>query len=222
MATRSAGTRASKRPRCSHVDAEGIQIPAVHADDAGARLERAVELGRRVDLDQCVEPRLSRGSQQRGETLRCQRPHDEQHGGGAGRARLQHLELVENEILPQQRHGDRRRGRSKVVHRPAEVRLVGQHRDRRRAVAGIERRALRGIEVLPDHARRGRPPLHLRDHRDTIAPERASERRRRRARFRPPARARRGALAARPDRGGWSRGSGRAKRPSCPSASLRV
>ena len=66
-ATRSAGTRASRSQASRGVDAEGVEVAAVDADDLGAGVERAVELGRGVDLDQRVErpPRAAQAEQRR-------------------------------------------------------------------------------------------------------------------------------------------------------------
>ena len=53
--------------------------------------------------------------EQRLEPLARQRPNDEQHRRGARGASLHHLQLVEDEVLPQDRDGDFRGGRAEIA-----------------------------------------------------------------------------------------------------------
>ena len=224
-AIRSAGTRASSSQAAAtsirKVSRSRLFTPMIGAPAASAgRAPRAV-----CTSTSASSPAAPVAREQRRRPRGRERPHDEQHRGGARGPRLDDLQLVENEILPEHRHRDRGRGRgAQIVDRAAEVGPVGEHRDRRGAMRGVERGSLGGIQILPDRARRGRAPLHLGDDRARARRRSAArERRGRRPASRPRARAR--APPAREARGarvGWRPGFRPKSRASCPSARIRV
>ena len=72
-----------------------------------------------------------------------ERGDDQQHRVGAGRARLVQLVGVDDEVLAQHRQRAAARARAQVLERAAEVRPLGQHRQRDRAAALVGARRSR-------------------------------------------------------------------------------
>ena len=94
--------------------------------------ECASEFALVVNFKKRIQSGGLRGGVQRGDFLVVERPHDDENGTGAGLARLQHLNGVNEKIFPNA--GQRRRvfsevrsNRDKVVESAAEIVFVGEH-----------------------------------------------------------------------------------------------
>ena len=136
---------ARRRRRRMHL--ERAQVAAVHADDRRAGVERA----RRARRASCTStsaasPSVAAPPRAAAELAIVERGDDQQHGVGAGGARLDDLELGDDEVLAEQRQIDGRAHRAQVIERAVEERRLGQHRDRRGA----------GARVRPARSRPGR------------------------------------------------------------------
>ena len=113
------------------------------------------------------------------EALRGERADDKQDGGGARRAGLEDLHLVEDEVLAEHRHGNAPGDQAKIAERAAEERAVRQHGDRRGAGGGIARRERDRVEIFADRSDAGRSALYLRNDGHLGSGQRALERLRR-------------------------------------------
>ena len=127
---------------------------------------------------------------------------DQQDRVGADRARLEHLPGVDDEVLAQRRQRGRRACRREIRRRALEERRVGQHAQRRGAVALVAGRDLGRPEVFAQHALARARLLDLGDHRGVAGVD-ATPQARRRSRAphrspRPRARTRRGRAVAAP------------------------
>ena len=92
--------------------------PTIRAPSA----QRPFQLGVVVGLDEHVEPELDGEGVQVGEQrVVGERGDDEQHRVGADGPGLEHLHLVDDEVLAQDRHVDRRASGVEVGDRAAEV-----------------------------------------------------------------------------------------------------
>ncbi len=155
------------------VDLERAQVAVVEPDQPGAAGEGAVELARVVDLDERLEADLERPLDQPREPLGRMEDREQQDEVGAGRAEHRELDLLDHEVLGQDRDGDGGPDRPQVVDRTAEPVRLAQDRDRRRAAglvgagarddvlvgrgdpAGRRRRALDLGDEVEARARRG-------------------------------------------------------------------
>ena len=143
-------------------------MPTMRGADRDGPLDLALVVG----LDQHGEAELERERVQVGEqAVVGERGDDEQHRVGADASRLEHLHLVDHEVLAQRRERGRLARGLQVGDRAAEERIVGEHRERGRAPGFVQPgRALR-IEVGSELTLRRRAPLDLRDHGEvTVGP----------------------------------------------------
>ena len=106
-------------------------MPSTSASMSSARSSSSLV----VDLDQHVEVERARLAVQVGEVVVVERGDDQQDRVGAGRRRLVELVGVDDEVLAQDRQVGGRARRLQVLERAAEVRLLGEDRDRRGAAA---------------------------------------------------------------------------------------
>ena len=123
-----------------------------------------------MDLDEHGQPqRASRAMQSRQRRV-VERADDEQHGVGAGQARLEQLVFVDDEILAQHRHVDGRADGGEVSQRAVEERRLGQHRNGYRAARRVGLGSRDRVVVLGQDPAGRRPPFALRDHVDGARP----------------------------------------------------
>ena len=121
---RSTSTLKSRRSRLLIADRSRRRAPARAAARRGRAPRRARPARARA------RPRAARAS-----SRRLERGDDQQHRVGARGARLVQLVGVDDEVLAQQRQRAGRARRAEVRERAAEVRPLGEHRDRDRAAA---------------------------------------------------------------------------------------
>ena len=105
-----------------------------------------------------------------------ERADHEQHRVRARDLRLVELVRVDREVLAQDRQLGGGARLAQVRERPAEVRLLGEDRDRRRAAALVGDHDVRAAPAVADRPRRGRAALVLRDHRRAGTRQRLRER----------------------------------------------
>ena len=177
---------------------------------SASMLERRLELLVVVDLDEAVEVELARLGVELLELVAARARDDQQHRVGAVGRRLVELVAVDDEVLAQDRQAGGRARRAQVVERAAEVRLLGQDRERRRAAALVGARRPRATSAPgADVAGARRAALELGDQREPGPGQRLVERPRR-------PRARRDARSScgerRPARGAARRPRGRRRR----------
>jgi len=80
---------------------KGFEIAAVHADDVGATLQRALQLVFIVDFAQRIELQSRGKIQQPPKSLIVERRQDQQNGVGMVGAGFCDLKLVDDEVLAQ-------------------------------------------------------------------------------------------------------------------------
>ena len=97
-----------------------------------------------MDLDQAVEVEAARLVVELAQLVVVEGADDQQHRVGAVDRRLVELVGVDDEVLAQDRQVAGGAGRAQVLERAAEVALVGEHRERRRAAALV------GADLLGD------------------------------------------------------------------------
>src|SRR5581483_1211000 len=154
---------------------EGAEIAVVDAEDVAAGSGGERELVLVVRLDQGLEPELARVPRERPHLGEIEDGGDEENGVRARGARFVDLVAVDHEVLPQDRHVDRRAHRRKVGERASEELAVRQDGDRRRARGGVGAGDRDRVVRLAQDALRRRPPLALRDHGGAARGERAAE-----------------------------------------------
>ena len=153
-----------------------VEVAVVDPDHLGVGLQRPLQLALVVDLDQAVEVERARLVVERAQVLVVEGADDQQHRVGAVHRRLVELVGVDDEVLADDRQAAGGAGRAQVLQRAAEVRLVGEHRERRRAAAlvGADLGG-DGRRVGGDLAGAGRAPLELGDQREPGAHQRLVE-----------------------------------------------
>ncbi len=119
------------------VDLERPQVPVVEPDQPRAAGKGALQLALVVDLDEWLEPDLACPLDETGEPPRRMEDREEQDQIGAGGAEERELDLLDHEVLGEDRDGDRRADRSQVVDRAAEPVRFAEDRDRRRAAGFV-------------------------------------------------------------------------------------
>ena len=135
---------------------EVLEVAVVDADHVGVDLERRLELVRRREIS-TIASRSSAPATvvERRELRRARSDADhEQHRVGAGRLRLVELVGVDREVLAQDRQVGGGARLAQVVERAAEVGLLGEDRERRRAAALVGAHDLGAARALADR----RPP----------------------------------------------------------------
>src|SRR6185312_2093825 len=110
------------------------------------------------------------------ELARFERGDDQQDRVGPDGRRLVELIVVDDEVLAQDRQARRLARLAQILERPAEVRTLGQDRQRGGAGALVGTDDLRHGRALADRARRRRAALVLGDHADAGMHERLGER----------------------------------------------
>ena len=148
------------------VDVEGLEVAGVDADQLGAQRDRTLGLGLVVHLDQHGQAELAGLVVQPAQVVVGQRRDDEQHEVGAGRAALEELVALDDEVLAQQRGLDRGADRPQVVEAAAEPALLGQHADRGGPARGVRRGERGGVGDVGEVALARAAPLDLGDHAD--------------------------------------------------------
>ena len=112
MTSRSSGTSSRSRAGAIDVDVERPQVAVVEPDEAGPGRERPVELAVVVDLDERLEPELEGLRDEAGQAARRVEDREQQDEVRAGRAEQRQLELLDDEVLGQDRDADRRPDRA--------------------------------------------------------------------------------------------------------------
>ena len=131
------------------------QVARVHADEARARMDRSPERGRFVGLDERLHAETPRELDEAVERHVVERFGDEEDEVGAERARLEELQLVDDDVLREQRDLHRRAHRSEVVQAAAPVPRLREDRDRGGTRGRVRERLPRGIDARVQHARGG-------------------------------------------------------------------
>ena len=141
----------SRCPLDVHV--ERPQVAVVEPDESRPGRQRAVELAGVVDLDQRLEADLEGALDEPGEPLRRMQDGQQQDEVRAGGPQHRQLDVLDDEVLGQDRDGDRRPDRPQVVHRPAEPVRLAQDGDRGGAAGLVGPGARDDVLVV-----RGDPP----------------------------------------------------------------
>ena len=153
-----------QRFRGGGADFERPQIAVVDADDPGAGVERNLELGGVMDLDEHVELERGRMIVQHFQFDRPERADDQQHRVGSGRFRLQQLVFRDDEVLSQDRDVDDGADALQMLERAVEKRRLREYRNRRRSGRGVfSGDVLRHVRVA-EHPARRRAALALGNH----------------------------------------------------------
>ena len=108
---------------------ERPQVAVVQADDPGAARDGRLDLGRVVGLDERLEPDLERSLDQSRQRLGLVEARQEQDEVRAGRAQHRELDLLDDELLGEDRDADRGAHGPQVRDRTAEPVGLAQHRD---------------------------------------------------------------------------------------------
>src|SRR5690606_31673399 len=116
-----------------------------------------------MHFDEDIHTKLVSGGFQIGSFRIIERRHYEEDADRAKRARLHHLIGIDHEILAKDGERHRRPRRNEILIRALEIGNVRQHRKAGRAALGIGFGEQRRIEIIADHAFRGRGFLDLRD-----------------------------------------------------------
>ena len=162
---RSFGTRGARRSLTASVVSKVRRSRLLMPIEARRELQRPVELGLVVDLDQHVHAESSAASSSVARVVVADRRHDDQDAVGAERARLVHLIGLVHEILAEHRQVDGRARGDEVLRRALEERRVGEHREAGRAARLVGAGERRRIEVGADQALRRARLLDLGDQR---------------------------------------------------------
>jgi len=172
-----------QRERGVEARLEGLEVAVVDADDGRAERHGPVELRGGMHLDEGGQADALGGVVEIAEPRVIESRHDQQHRIGACGARFPELVLVEYELLAEKGKVHGRAHGDEVTENAAEVLLVGEDGDRRRARPRVDPRLGRGIESGVQRASGGRGLLHLRDEPDAARgrrPQRGLELSRRR------------------------------------------
>ena len=117
-----------------------------------------------MDLDERLERERTGALVQGRQLVVLERGHDQQHGVGAGDARLVQLVGVEDEVLAQDRQLAGRAGDAQILQRALEMRSLREHGQRARPPALIRAHDALDVRALAQRPRRGGAPLELGDH----------------------------------------------------------
>ncbi len=144
--------RHQRRQPLGHLERgdEGLEVAVVDADERRLELERALELGGVVHLEQHVHAVPDRsGLDLRGRAI-VERRHDDEDAVGAHRARFRHLIRLVHEVLAQHRQVGCRAGGDEELGRALERGAVGEDREAGGAARLVGPRQRRRIEVGAD------------------------------------------------------------------------
>ena len=155
-----------RRPLDVHL--EGPQVAVVEADEACTARQRTLELSRVVHLDERLHPELERPLDETRQPAGGVQDGEQQDEVSARRPEQRQLDLLDHELLGQDREGDGRPDRAQVVERAAEPVRLAQDRDRGGATrlvgSGASDEVVAGRSDPPGRRRR---PLELGDQVET-------------------------------------------------------
>ena len=146
------------------VDVERPKVAVVESDEARPGSDRRIDLARIVGFDERLETDVHRDLDQAGELLRRVEHSEQEDEVGAGRAQDRQLDVLDDEILGEDRHGHRGTHGTQVVDGATEPMRLAQDGDRRGTTGFIG--ASSGDDVVAtgrDPAGRRRFPLDLGD-----------------------------------------------------------
>ena len=103
MTSRSSGTSSRSRAARSTSTSSGSQVAVVQADEPGAAGERALELARVVDLDERLQAQLEGALDEPGEPPGRMEDGEQQDEVRARRSQHRELDLLDHELLGQDR-----------------------------------------------------------------------------------------------------------------------
>src|SRR6185503_19761911 len=106
------------------------QVAVVDADDAGVRRARPLQLGLVVGLHDRLQPDLQRTVDEPGEPLRRMEYGQEQDEVRASGAEMRELDVLDDELLGEDRDADGSPNGPQVVDRATEPVRLAQHGDR--------------------------------------------------------------------------------------------
>ena len=129
-----------------------------------------------MGLDQRLQPEVARLGDELGEARRRVEDREQQHEVGAGGAEEVELPGIDDEVLGEDRDGDRGTDRAQVVDRAAEPVRLAQDRDRRGAAGGVRAGAGDDVVRRGDVAGGRRAALDLGDEVEAGRGERADDR----------------------------------------------
>ena len=147
IATTSGGITFASRSPTPRSSSNEPRSRALTPDDPRTHAERPFQLGVVVGLDEHVEPELDgQGVQVGQQGVVGERRGDEQDCVRADGPGLEHLHLVDDEVLAQHRDVDRGASSVEVGDRPTEVSGVGQDRETRCTARAVRSRGPRRVE----------------------------------------------------------------------------
>ena len=122
------------------------EVAVVQPDEPGVRRERAIELAGVVDLDERLQADLERTVDEPRQAAGGMEDREQEDQVRAGGAEDRQLDLLDHEVLGQDRDGDGCAHGAQVLDRAAEPVRLAQDRDGRRATGFVGARA--GDDVL--------------------------------------------------------------------------
>src|SRR5215203_308954 len=122
------------------IDEERLEVTVIDPDHPGAAFECALELSFVADLDEDLEREGAGRVDHLAESVRRERPDDEQRGGRAQSFRLDELDGTDVKVLLERGHLHGAANGEQVVRAAGEVRRLGQHADRGRSALDVRAR----------------------------------------------------------------------------------
>src|SRR5690606_11312994 len=147
--------------RCVHF--QGVEVAGVHSDVVGAEVQGSAPLFDARDLEEADEAALARTPGERLEGSTVQAAYDEQDDGCAGGASEIDLDLVDHELLGQERQIRRKVRATEVLEAAREELPVTQNTHGAGAIFLVTLDALFEAQRIRERPRRGRAPLELAD-----------------------------------------------------------
>jgi len=134
------------------IDGEGFEVAVVDADEVGAEFEGAFHFGEVVDLDEDIELEGLGDVVEVAEGVVVEAGDDEEDGVGAGDDGFVDLDLVDDEVLTQQRDGGALGDAGEVGEGALEEFFVGEDGHGAGATVDVHAGLFEGIEVGVDDA----------------------------------------------------------------------
>ena len=106
---------------------ESAEIPLVHPDDLGTRLDGPVQFESSWTSTRAVNEQRRARSRNVRSSVSVEGGDDQQHGVGPHQAGVHHITGIDREVLPKHGEGAGRPGRAQILVAPAEELGVGQH-----------------------------------------------------------------------------------------------